>query len=129
MARLRITRADIIVLVLLAIVFICAFAWFTRGLHVSLANGGVDRLEGVTVHVSGKKYSVGDLQPGESKTIEITYTVESGIKLHFTTASGVTRQLLVDVYLGQNYQGTIYVEMTSEKILRVGNTAGILPWD
>ena len=54
------------------------------GVTFSLSNVGISTMESITVQVKGRSYSLGDLAPGSSKSIQVKPTGESHIEVVFS---------------------------------------------
>lgn len=101
------------ILALLAAFFIAAE--LSGGVTFTLTNVGTATLESVTVPVTGKSYSLGDLAPGSSKSIKVNPTGDSHIELVFADS----RRLTIDCYIQPAYRGTITAEVTPTRVVSV----------
>lgn len=85
------------------------------GVAFTVTNVGSDTLRSVTVKVTGRAYSIGDLSPGKSKSINVDPTGESHIELIFSDS----RRLMIDCYFEPRYEGKIAAEVTSQDVVSV----------
>jgi hypothetical protein len=72
-------------------------------------------LRAVVVHVTGRSYPIGDLEPGAIKTVELSPTGESDIDL----SSAGNPRLKVDCYFEPGYGGRISAEVTAIDVVAV----------
>src|SRR5579875_702637 len=80
-------------LVLIAVAGIASIAWIAYRLVPSrilviVNNHGPETLLGVTVHVTGASYDIGDLLPGATKQVRVSPTGESGVRIEFADETG-----------------------------------------
>jgi len=94
------------------------------GVSVIIRNAGSGPLRSVVVHVTGNAYPVGDIGPGEQKTIRVFATGESHVELEF----GNGGRLFIGCYFEEGYQGKITAEVTADRVLRVKDEIRIGPF-
>ncbi len=85
------------------------------GVTFTVRNAGDSVMAGVVVQVTGKAYPVGDLLPGESKSMTLAPTGES----HVEIAQIGNPKLVVDCYFEPGYEGTIEARLTETKVVAV----------
>jgi hypothetical protein len=91
-----------------------AFAAFTRSVTVSVNNVGPETLSSVVVHVTGNAYELGNIQPGENRSVRVFPTGESHVEIEH--AKG---RLIVDTYFESGYRGRISVDVTASEVQRI----------
>ena len=87
------------------------------GVLFTLVNAGTEPLPRVTVHVTGRSYSLGAIGPGGSRSVKLNPTGESHIELGLPDA----RRLRIDCYFENGYRGTIRAEVTPQGAVSVRN--------
>lgn len=85
-----------------------------RGVTVSVKNVGSEALTSVVVHVTGNAYTLGDIQPGEGRSVRVFPTGESHVEIEHSKG-----RLIVDTYFESGYRGKISVDVTASKVQRV----------
>lgn len=85
------------------------------GTHVTIENGGSIPLESVVLHVTGNRYSLGDIPPNSSKSVDVKVEGESDIELSHANGN----RFKVDVYLEPGYGGSVHATVTSDSVLTV----------
>jgi hypothetical protein len=86
-----------------------------EGVKLHLTNIDTAPIDSLQVIVTGNTYNLEPIKPSESITIYINPTGESDIKL--LTSEG--KELLIEVYLEQNYTGTVKAEIKSDTVVSV----------
>lgn len=99
-----------------------AFLYANRGLTVTVKNVSAEPLTSVVVHITGSSQALGDIRPGESRTVEVSPTGESHVEIEH--AEG---RLMVDTYFESGYQGSITVEITAGEVVRVQDNVRVGP--
>lgn len=103
------------------VVAVIAVVKWPRGVQVTVTNRGPDSLSNVSVHVTGNVHPLGTLGVGESRTVAVRPTSESGVELEFTDRSGQRVRLNASCYLEPGYRGTIEIELEGGAIRRNEN--------
>ena len=104
------------VFVVLVAVFVAVAAG--RGVRVEVTNVGDKPLEAVQVFVKGAEYDLGDLAPGESKSVKVEPTSDSDVWLRWKSA-GRAAAGNVDCYMEPSgYNGTVTVEVRDSAIVK-----------
>jgi hypothetical protein len=94
---------------------VAALALFlTGGLRVTVKNVSDQTLNTVVVHVTGAAYSLGDIAPGETKSVRVSPTGESHVEIEH--AEG---RFIVNTYFESGYRGHIDVDLTPREVVRV----------
>jgi hypothetical protein len=113
-----------------AVVLLCAggaigYEFFYAGTRIVVRNTGQEAMRDVTVHVTGRVYSLGDLAPGDSRTQKVSPTGESSAEIEFTDEGDRRVRLNADCYFepGLGYRGRIDVEIRDGKIVAVKDEA------
>lgn len=96
-----------------------AYSALQGGVDVTVNNQGNEALQAVTVHVTGRSYDLGDIEPGAVKTARVNPTSESHVELEFTMAAGQRVRGKADSYFEAGYRGTIRIEVQGDKIVRI----------
>ncbi|HEX8523481.1 MAG TPA: hypothetical protein VF669_14605 [Tepidisphaeraceae bacterium] len=87
---------------------------------VQVTNDGADSLSGVIVRVTGAEKLLGDLKPGETKSVNIRCTGDSHVTLIYrigTHTASLTRD--ADCYFESGYSGTVEIDVCGDDIKRV----------
>ena len=71
-------------------------------------------MSSVVVHVTGNAYPLGDIPPGEDKSVLVVPTGESHIEI--AHAKG---RLEIDTYFESGYRGSISIDATADEVQRV----------
>ena len=94
---------------------------FQPGVLVTVRNVDASApLRALTVIVTGAEYPVGDLGPGEAKTVRVNPRGESSAVLRYDR-QGTVSEMAVDCYMESNYVGTLGADVTPDKLVRVKN--------
>ncbi len=89
---------------------------FTPGVHVTVRNTGQEFMQDVTVHVTGRVYSFGDLPPASFRTRKVSPTSESHVEVEFTDEQGKRVRLVAGGYFEPGYRGQIDIEIKDGKV-------------
>jgi hypothetical protein len=117
---MRHPRRAIILLALGAVITVVATATLLRrGVTADIHNTGATPLLNLRVHVTGRAYPLGDLQPGQSRAVRVDPTGESHLTLAYTDPAGAPRSLTADCYFESGYRGRITVDIANGKVTRV----------
>jgi hypothetical protein len=92
----------------------------SNGVTFVAKNVGTETIRSMVVHVTGRSYLIGDIEPGASRSVVLNPTSESHVEL---TLSDHPR-LTIDCYFEQGYSGTIASEITVDKVVTVKNSTG-----
>ncbi len=94
-----------------------------RGVRVIVTNKGPQTLHSVSILLNENRYPLGDIKPGETKSIVIKPTRES----HLQIEHGKTqrKRIKIDCYLEKGYKGEVKIELTSSKLLKVEDKTNI----
>ena len=93
--------------------------YLERGVLVTVRNSDARALRSLEVHVTGRSYNLGDLEPGASRSVRVNPRGESHVELRFRDHLGKTPAPVVDCYLEAGYSGTIAVDVDSERVRKV----------
>ena len=85
-----------------------------RGVTVTLANAGDQRLDSVVVYVTGRAYHIGSLDPEEQRSVRVRPTSESHVEVEH---KGQLRRLVLDTYFEPGYRQHIQARITSDSVL------------
>jgi hypothetical protein len=80
---------------------------------------GVNR---TSVHVTGAAYDLGDIEPGQSKSVRVSPTGESHVEIEHLAG-----RLIVNTYFEGGYRGHLDVEVTPTKVVRIEDKVRIGP--
>ena len=115
MSKVGLALAGLGVLVLAVVVY-----WLlTPGVRVSVLNSDAVTRKSVSVRVTGRVYSVGDLKPGERKSVRVQPKGESDIFISFIDSAGKEEVTAVGPYIEKGYRGHIDVEIKDGKAVKV----------
>lgn len=81
-----------------------------RGVVLTVVNADATPLRGVAARVTGKRYVIGTVGAGGSRTATLSPTGESTIVLSYVDSDGSVRDHDLDVYLEARSAGTVRVE-------------------
>jgi hypothetical protein len=98
-------------LVLLTCLVTIILLRFRSGIRVTIQNTGSQPMRMVSLSVTGKSYSLGDLAPGAAATATVKPTGESGLGIGFTDRDGKQQGLNADCYIEPGNRGTIRVSI------------------
>jgi hypothetical protein len=88
-----------------------------RGVRVEVKNVGETPLEAVQVFVKGAEYDLGDLAPGESKSVKVEPTSESDVWLRWKS-EGKSAAGTIDCYMEPSgYHGTVTVQLRESAVV------------
>jgi hypothetical protein len=112
-------RVHIIVAAALLFAGVIGYIVFAPGVHVTVRNTGQEAMRDVTVQVTGRAYSLGDLAPGGSRTRQVSPTSESHVEVEFTDEQGKRVRLAAGGYCEPGYRGQIDIEIRDGKVVAV----------
>ena len=111
-AKLQMRLATLLVLVAMVAVLFAVYNRYLRpGVYVELRNSTGKTLTSVTVHVTGRSYDLGDLNPGETNEIRVEPTSESDVDIEFVDAAGLRQGLKAECYIEPGYRGSIRIDV------------------
>lgn len=102
-----------LVVVLLAIVTVRDV--FQEGVTVNVKNVGNEPMIGVVVLVSSNSYPVGNIVPGEMKSVVAKPHGETDVRLEQQGHD----PLVVDIYLESGYTGSVTAEVTPTSVVNM----------
>jgi hypothetical protein len=107
-------------LIIIAIVAVGtgAFLLRPRGVKAVVRNVGTNAMQDVRVIVTGRSYSVDDIQPGESRMVRVQPTGESSITLRYRDSNSGANSVHVDCYIEPGYSGSISVDVANGAVIR-----------
>jgi hypothetical protein len=108
--------AGVLICLLLAVSLVLLFLLFRSGIHVTVQNSGSQPLWTVVLHVTGAKYELGDIAPGETASAAVHPTGESHLEIEFTDRDGEIQRLDAGGYFESGYRGTIDISIQDGKI-------------
>jgi hypothetical protein len=86
------------------------------GVYVTVINHGPEALHAVTIQVTGRAYSLGDLAPGQSGRRKVLPTSESHADIEYTDAAGRRIRLEGGGYFEPGYRGELVFEIRDGKL-------------
>jgi hypothetical protein len=95
-----------------------------RGITVTLENRGPSTLDSVVVHVTGNRYAVGSLAPGQRESVRVQPTGESHVEIEHSRAR---RRLVLDTYLEPGYRQHVRARIVSDSVLSLRITHPFQP--
>ena len=108
----------IVAAVFLAIAAVFVVVAVGRGVRVEVTNVGDAPLSAVQVFVKGAEYDLGELGPGESKSVRVEPTSESDVWLRWKT-DGRAAAGTIDCYMEPNgYNGTVTIELRDSSVVK-----------
>ncbi len=115
-------------LVVIALSVLLAGCSQQSGVTATVKNTGSSTLDGVVVIVTGKTYSAGNIQPGQSASVVVNPQSESRLVIEYSDPTGNQHSLPVDCYFESGYRGSITVEVSGNQIAKVDNHIRIGPY-
>ena len=91
--------------------------------EVFIENIDTASLTTVELVVTGASYTLSDIPPGETRSIKVYPTGESGLMLWLTDASGQQTELMVPVYFEPSYRDRLDLTLTQTEIVAVEHDA------
>lgn len=111
----------LIVLVLLAIPF---YRIKPNSIQLTIINTGPSTMRAITVTVTGNSYRVKDIPAGNSVSLSIHATGESGLTIDYENDSKKQKKVSGHCYLQKDYVGTIEIRIQNDKIHSVQKQIG-----
>jgi hypothetical protein len=118
-------RVHIIVVGVLLFAGVIGYIIFGPGVHVTVRNTGQVVMRDVTVHVTGRAYSLGDLAAGGLRTQKVSPTGKSHVEVEFTDEQGKRVRLDADCYFSPDFRGQIDIHIKDGKVVAVQNEVRI----
>ena len=101
-----------ILFVIIAVILIASVYLATGGVRVRVKNVGSGTISKLQVQVTGETYELGDLDPGESKSVLVKAKGESGAGLAYAgRADHVFTIKPIGYFEPGSYRGEIYFEI------------------
>ena len=100
----------------------------TPGVKAVVTNTGTTAMRDVSVEVTGRSYAIGDLQPGETRSVRVRPTGESNIVLRYVDPNGANQAVTVDCYFDSGYSGSITADVADGKVTRVDSAIRLTPY-
>ena len=95
----------------------------SRGIEVTIENHDTIAIDSLELYVTGNKYNLGSIMPGESKSTNVYVSGE----LHIDINHSSKQKLFVDVYLEPGYRGNIHIDITADSVLNTVSEIKIVP--
>ena len=90
---------------------------FGRGrgrITVTIENGGPATLDSVVVHVTGNRYPIGSLAPGERRSVRVEPTSDSHVEIEHARAP---RRLVLDTYFEPGSRQHVRARIDADSVL------------
>jgi hypothetical protein len=97
--------------------------FLSGGLTVTVKNVSDQALHSVVAHVTGASYKLGDIDPGQTKSVRVSPAGESHVEIEHTDG-----RFIVNTYFESGYRGHIDVDVTPREIVRVEDKVRIGPY-
>jgi len=110
---------SIIVSMGILVAALIGFGVIPPGVVVKVRNTGQEVMRDLTVHVTGREYSLGDLLPGDFRTRKVLPTSESHVEVEFTDELCQRVRLNAGGYFEPGYRGEIYIEIRDGMLVAV----------
>lgn len=114
-----------IIFAALSIAAVGAVLFWPRGVTAVVRNAGADTIRDVHVVVTGRSYPLGDIAPGQARSVRLRPAGESSITLRFTDSAA--RSAHVDCFLEPGYSGSIEIDIAGGVVSRVANNIRATP--
>jgi hypothetical protein len=111
-----------VVLIAVVCVAVLGIRWYrqhSRGVEIRLHSVANSPLRSVTVAVTGNSYALGDLAPGQTTSVWVAPTSESGVDVSFATASGGVKHAALSGYIEPGYSGWISADLTTNEAVNI----------
>ena len=117
------------ILVISVAVIVAGVLWYLLrpGVRVTVVNLDPTALTGVTVHVTGADYDLGDIQPSASQTVRVRPTGESDVRIGYVNAAGEHVSLEDNAYLESGYRGSLTLELKGDAVVRAVDEVHVSP--
>jgi hypothetical protein len=103
------------------------WSYWQRGVTVVVRNRDSAALSGVTIHVTGRDYPIGDMPPGSTRSVLVTPTGESHIEISQHQA-GSRGRIPVTCYFEAGDSGTIEIDIARTSATVVDNRISVGMW-
>ena len=97
------------------------------GVKAVVRNAGSGTMHDVRLLVTGRTYSLGDLQPKEIRSVRVNPTGESSITIRYTEGAGAPKVVDADCYVEAGYSGSISVDVGDVGVTRKVEGGGMGP--
>lgn len=87
------------------------------GVETVVRNSSPAPMRDVRVVVTGGSYRIGDIPPGESRSVRVKPSGDSSVRLEYTDAGGA-RSVDLDCYIEAGYSGGISVDVANGAVVR-----------
>lgn len=115
--RLAILSAFLLFLIACAAALVWYYKSDQQELIVSVQNVGLDRIRQLTIIVSGRTYSIGDVPPGDTVSVAVEPRGESHLEVEFVSIDDNVRRLNLGGYFESGYRGSIKVKVNSDGLV------------
>ena len=116
-------KYKILIIGIITIISARLYMFQNTGVKVVIQNSGSKTLYDLSVQVTGKMYSLGNIPSGEIKSVVVNPKGESNIEIEH--GKGSRKKILIDCYIEPGYKGKIKIDLDSDKILNIENKIGI----
>ena len=103
------------------------WAYGHRGVTVVVRNTDSATLSGVTIHVTGRAYPIGDIPAGSTRRVLVDPTGESHIEISQHQADG-RGSIPVGCYFEAGYSGSIDIDLSRTSATVVDNRISVGLW-
>lgn len=98
---------------------------FRSGIVVTVENAGPASIKSVSLRVTGRSYSLGEIAAGSSASARVHPTGESHLEIELAHVDGTSQRLDAGGYFESGYRGTIRVVLKDGKIEQVEDAVKI----
>ena len=92
-------------------------------LLLDISNKGSQTLYSVFILLKEHRYPLGDIKPGETKSIVLKPNRESHIEIEHDKKH--RKRIKIDCYIEKGYKGKLKIELTSTKLLKAKDNTSI----
>jgi len=111
------------------IVVSIAFMLWDHGVRAVIRNTGMTTFHDVHVNVTGRSYTIGDIRPGESRSVRVEPKGKSQIELTFAAGNSTSSPLVISCYFGpSHYSGQITIDIADGQVVHVENKISTSLW-
>lgn len=95
--------------------------WFmaVAGVWVGVHNTGRGVLSDVVIRVAGDSGRVGDLAPGESRSVRVRPSGASHVEIEYRDQAGTPVRLQADCYFERSYRDTVDMDVADGRVVAV----------
>lgn len=111
---------------------VIAGLWWSRsGVHLEaiITNTGAIPMVDSSVTCAQQTIDIGDLLPGETRTVRFKPRTDSNIRLSCKDENGIDQIINVDCYVTGGTVGKILIEVTDGKTTRIDDQTRIHSWN